>query len=177
MTLVSDFQAHERLFEIERQLAVLVEEAEERRRWRESLTELTGELSPVARQGLQSATRALAEAEQRGYVDFTRGGLAVIDKVVTSFTREDLDALGDNVVLILETVKEMTQPEIMQMLRSTLLQAAEIDEPTEAPGLLALLGRLRDPAARRGLYRLIFLLESLGSAHPEGIEDRKETQR
>ena len=40
----------------------------------------------------------------------------VVDRIVTGFSEEDVEALGDNVVLILQTVKEMTQPEIMAIL-------------------------------------------------------------
>jgi uncharacterized protein YjgD (DUF1641 family) len=174
MTLVHEPEIDQRLSDIERQLDVLVREAQERRRIRESMAELYGDLSPVTRQGLDSITRALATGEERGYVDFARGGLGVVDKVVASFGREDLESLGDNVVLILETVKEMTQPEVMQMLRSTLIQAGEIDEPDDPPGLLSIIARLRDPAARRGLYRLVFLLESLGTVHRDDITHRKE---
>ncbi|MGD2061770.1 MAG: DUF1641 domain-containing protein [Acidimicrobiia bacterium] len=177
MTLTQDVAIEQRLDAIERQLDFLITEAEERRRLRESVSELTGDLSPVARQGLESMSRSLARAEERGYVDFAKGGFEIVDKVVTSFDKDDLDSLGDNVVLILETVKEMTQPEIMQMLRSTFVHASEIDETEEPPGLFSLLGRLRDPAARRGLYRLIFLLESLGAVRPEDIEKRKEAQQ
>lgn len=166
-----------RLDSIEQSLAVLVAEADERRRTRESLNELVGDMTPIATQGFESVTKALAEIEDKGYWEFAEGGLGVVEKVVGSFGKEDLDSLGDNIVLILETVKEMTQPEIMQMMRSTLAYASEIDETEEPPGLLSLLGRLRDPAARRGLYRLIFLLESLGTVRPEDIEMRKEATR
>ena len=37
----------------------------------------------------------------------------IADRVVTEFTEEDVKALGDNVVTILNAVKEMTQPEVM----------------------------------------------------------------
>lgn len=174
MAMIYETPTDMRLTAMEAQLGLLVTEAEERRRFRESVTELTGDLSPVARQGMETLSQALAHAEERGYGDFTQGGLAVLDKVVTSFTREDIDALGDNVVLILETIKEMTQPEIMQMLRSTFEFASEIDESADPPGLFTLLRRLNSPAARRGLYRLIFLVESLGTVRPETIEKRKE---
>lgn len=166
-----------RLDEMAAQLELLVAEAEERRRLREAFADLTGDLSPIANQGMESVTRVLAEAEERGYADFTRGGLAVVDKVVTSFTRDDLEALGDNVVLILETVKEMTQPEVMQMMRSTLHNVQETEEPADPPSLLSLLRELRKPESRRGLHRLVVFLESLGSAEPEESTDRKEAQQ
>lgn len=177
MTMVHETSTEMRLAAIEAQLSVLVDDVRERGQMRQSLTELTGDLSPVAKQAMGSLTVALEDVQQRGYVEFAKGGLTVVDKVVTSFTKEDLDALGDNVVLILETIKEMTQPEVMQMLQSTLNQASEIDESSDPPGLLSLLNRLRGPAARRGLYRLVFLVESLGSVDPEGIRERKEAPK
>ena len=170
MTALSTEQS--RLDEMTAQLDLLVAEAEERRRLRESISELTGDLSPIANQGMGSITRVLSEADERGYVDFTRGSLAVVDTVVGSFTQEDLEALGDNIVLILETVKEMTQPEVMRMMRSTLHNVQEIEEPAEPPSLLGLLRELRKPESRRGLHRLVVFLESLGSFDPE--TERKE---
>ena len=175
MTMVHETTSEMRLAAIEAQLAILIDEAEERRHMRESLAELTGDLSPVTRQSLESLTKVLEQAEERGYFEFARGGMDAADRVVTSFTKDDVDALADNIVLILETIKEMTQPEIMQMLRATFAFAGEIDEQSSPPGLLSIVNRLRSPAARRGLYRLVFLVESLGTVHAEDIV-RKEAR-
>lgn len=177
MTMTEHPTMEMRLSSIEERLDLLIAEAEQQRRIRESIADLTEDLSPVARQGMASLARALEVADERGYVDFTKGGLEIADRVMTSFTTEDVEALGDNIVLILETIKEMTQPEIMQMLRFTFEHAGEIDESVEPPGLFALLGRLRSPAARRGLYRMIFLLESMGTVHRDDIVVRKEAQK
>ncbi len=170
MTLVQEAGVDRRLERLEERIEFLVAEAEERQRFREAVSDLTGDLSPVARQGFNSVTRALAEAEERGYMGFTRSGISVLDRIVTSFSEEDIEALGDNVVLILETVKEMTQPEVMQMMRSTLHGVHDAEEPTDPPSLLALMRRMRTPEARRGLFRLVVLLESLG-----GVTDTRET--
>ena len=37
--------------------------------------------------------------EERGYFEFAKAGLGVVDRVVTNFTEEDVEQLGDNVVL------------------------------------------------------------------------------
>ncbi len=75
---------------------------------------------------------SLAELEQKGYFTFARGGMRIVDNVVTSFTEDDVNRLGDNVVLILNTVKDMTQPEIMNFVRNTLLVAeGEVDKPVD----------------------------------------------
>ena len=174
MTVVAN-TTEQRLDEMARQLEFLTEEARERKALRESVTDLTGDLTPIARQGMDSATRLLAEAETRGYIDFAKSGAGVVDRVVTSFSEEDVEALGDNIVLILETVKEMTQPEVMQMMQSTFHSVQEIEDiGGEPPGLFALLREMRDPEVRRGLARLIAVLRSMGEVSEEKPEPRKE---
>lgn len=164
----------ERLEQIEEQLRALVAEAEERRAIRESITELAQDLSPVANQGVQSLTQVLAEAENRGYGEFARSSFGIVDRVVTSFDEDDIAALGDNIVLILETVRQMTQPEVMLMLRSTLQNVQASGEPTQPPSLLSVLGQLREPEVRLGLARLVVFLRSLGSVEAPAGALRKE---
>lgn len=156
------------------QLRFLVDEAEERRRRKESYSELLEDLAPVTAQSLSSLSVLLAEAEIKGYVDFARGGMGVLDRVVTSFDEDDLESLGENIVLILETVKEMTQPEIMLMLSSTLHQVQEAEESGQPPSLLRLIWQMRTVEARRGLHRLVVALQSLGTVTPREHETRKE---
>ena len=167
-------QGDSRLDQMAQQIRFLVEEAEERRQLSRAYSELMGDLSPVASQGMASLSRVLAEADARGYVGFARGGMAVVDRVVTSFDEEDIAALGDNIVLILDTVKEMTQPEVMQMLRSTVRHVQAVDEPSEPPSVFDLIRQLRTVEARRGLQRLIVALRSLGATAPESVHEMKE---
>jgi uncharacterized protein YjgD (DUF1641 family) len=135
----------------------------------EALADLADEATGLAAPTVAALTQRLAELEDRGYLSFARGGSEVLDRIVTSFDEADVAALGDNVVLILETVKEMTQPEIMLMLRRTAHLMNEPGlAPAEPPTLLALLKDMRQPEVRRGLGRLLGLLRSLGDApaHP-----------
>lgn len=158
------------------QVQLLVDEAEERRRLKETYSDLMQDLTPIASQGMESVTRVMAEAEDKGYIEFAKSGLGVVDRVVDSFSEEDVEALGDNIVLILETVKEMTQPELMQMMRSTLHEVGEIEESAVPPSMWSLLGQMREPEVRRGLARMIALLRSMGSVEPDGKDQRKEAR-
>jgi uncharacterized protein YjgD (DUF1641 family) len=143
-----------------------------RERW-EVLDELLRDATPVMRQMLGSATDRLGALEARGYVDFVGGGLGVVDRVVSAFDRDDIEALGDNVVLMLQTLRDMTQPEVLGLLRRT---AADLhhDDDGPPPSLVALLGRLRRPEARRGLDRLLRLLEHVGAGAPTPPHPPKE---
>ena len=107
----------------------------------------------------------LEELERRGYFGFAESGLGVVDRVVTSFSQEDIDQLGDNVVLILQTVKEMTQPEVMTMLQRTAVIVRE--EGGEDRSLFQLLRQMRDPDIKRGLSRVLNVLAAISQTGAE----------
>ncbi len=126
----------------------------------ESVMELWGDISPLTQNAFLSMMDKLDEMERKGYFTFAQGAMKIMDNVVTSFTEEDVQQLGDNIVLILETIKEMTQPEILTMLRST-VQAAQQDETTGDVSLLGILRQLNDPAVKRGLARTLNVLKTV----------------
>lgn len=126
----------------------------------ESLAELGRDAGPLSQDAFIQLMHRLNELEQRGYFAFAAGGADILDRVVTHFTPEDLHLLGDNVVLILETIKEMTQPEVMLLLRQT--AATMRDEEIETtPSLFALMRQLNDPSVRRGLARTLNVMKQL----------------
>jgi uncharacterized protein YjgD (DUF1641 family) len=133
----------------------------------ESLSALGEEIVPLASPAMATLTSTLQELDDKGYFAFARGGADIVDKVVTSFTEEDIDALGDNVVLILNTVKEMTQPEVMTLLQRTAMTAQDVDDEfAQAPSTFALLKQIRDPQTRRGLGRVMTMLRTIGAEQP-----------
>jgi uncharacterized protein YjgD (DUF1641 family) len=125
----------------------------------DSLLELWQEVGPIGQAAFLSLTRALTELEAKGYFVFLQGGLNIIERIVTSFSEEDVHQLGDNIVLILQTVKEMTQPEIMNFVHTTVSAAA--DEVAVDTSLLSIIRQLNDPAVRRGLARTLNVLKAV----------------
>jgi uncharacterized protein YjgD (DUF1641 family) len=133
----------------------------------DSVTDMLEITRPILKEGMDKATSVANELERKGYVDFVQGGMRLADNVVTSFTREDVDRLGDNVVLILNTVKEMTQPEVMGLVQRTALSVQDAeDTPMEPPSIFALLKSMRDPQTRRGLAKVMAMLHTVGEEHP-----------
>ena len=135
----------------------------------ESVMDLTQTVGPLTDEAFGKAVATLADLERKGYFAFARGGKRIADNIVTSFTAEDVDRLGDNIVLILNTVKDMTQPEIMNFVRSTLLVAErEIEQPVDI-SYWGLLKQMRDPEMRRGLaltMRVMHVIGAQGAAAP-----------
>ncbi|MDX1689617.1 MAG: hypothetical protein R3290_01210 [Acidimicrobiia bacterium] len=139
----------------------------------ESFVDLVDDVGPLTGEVVMRLTSALDEADRKGYFTFASHGMGVVDRIVTGFTEEDVDRLADNVVLILNTVKEMTQPEIMTMLQRTAV-ALEEDVP-EAPSLRQMLRLMRDPGVRRGMARFLKAMQSAGGGGAEPTEDSTTT--
>ncbi len=156
-----DPQLVERLDRISLQMTAMHEEMQRSREERARLLEITQLAGPV----MDMLTQRLGELEAKGYFSFATSGLGVVDKVVTSFDEEDVEALGDNIVLILNTVKEMTQPEVMGLLNRAALEVQELEDAPvgPAPSMFALLKQMRDPQVRIGLDRTLTVLRSLGT--------------
>jgi uncharacterized protein YjgD (DUF1641 family) len=142
----------------------------------ESMTALAATMSELAGPAMALATDKLQVLDDKGYFAFAQQGAAIADRIVTTFGEDDVRALGDNIVLILEAVKEMTQPEIMTMMRRTALTAQESsDSYAEAPSTFAIVRQMRDPEVRRGLARALNILRSLGAEPTSPTNDLTTT--
>ena len=128
-----------------------------------SFSELGAEITSISGAGVAKLTEVLQAAEDKGYFMFAREGVAIADRIVTTYTEDDVRALGDNVITIVNAVKELTQPEVMALLNRTALTIQEVEETTiEPPSMLALLKSMRDPQTRRGLARVLSMLHTVG---------------
>ena len=73
-----------------------------------------------------------------------------MDQVVTSFGEEDVKQLGDNVVLILNTVKSLTQPEMLNLVNGLTAGFHAAEAEADAGRLDTGLFGLHAPDARPG---------------------------
>ncbi len=127
----------------------------------ESGMDLAQTVGPMGNEAFAKSVDVLEAMEQKGYFRFARGGMQIVDNIVTSFSEEEVKQLGDNIVLILRTVKDMTQPEVMNFVRNT-VSVAEEDVPVDT-SYRALIGQMRDPNVRRGMAQAMRVLSSIGA--------------
>jgi uncharacterized protein YjgD (DUF1641 family) len=129
----------------------------------ESVMDLIDTMGPMSDEAFAKIVEVLATMERKGYFAFVKGGIQIADNIVTSFSEDDVKKLGENIVLILNVVKNMTQPEIMTFVNNTLLIASrEVEKPVDT-SLLALMNQMRDPAVRRGLALTMRVLSVVGA--------------
>jgi uncharacterized protein YjgD (DUF1641 family) len=133
----------------------------------ENARDFVEDFAPVFRHLSRDITGRFAELDEKGYFMAAREFVRMVDTVVTSFSAEDVRALGDNIVTILGTVKELTQPDVLHALRSAVNVYKKLDiEVEERVTYGALLRELNSPEARRGMLFLARFLRALSEQPP-----------
>ncbi len=135
----------------------------------ESVNDLVQDLTPVANDAFLAAVDQLEAMEKQGYFAVLPELKYIVDNIVGAFGPEDVRALGDNIVLILSTIRSMTQPEIMTLVQQLTKSTQEaVRTPDEALDIsyLGLIRQMRDPQMRLGLARTMQLLRAMGGIAP-----------
>ena len=134
----------------------------------ESLSDLVKDASPIVNDAVLMAVEQMDTMERRGYFRLAKEGQVVLDNIVDAFGPEDVRQLGNNVVTILTTVKQMTQPEIMGMMQNLAgsMRMAETQPQEVSTSMWSLLKQFRDPQTRRGLAITLGMLRAVGSETP-----------
>jgi uncharacterized protein YjgD (DUF1641 family) len=97
-----------------------------------SVMDLAKDVGPIANEVIIDTTKKLHEFEQKGYFEFLKEFGAVIDNIVTHYGVEDVRMLADNVVAILDSLKNLTQPEMLKSI-NTAVKVFSIMEMDQIP--------------------------------------------
>jgi len=128
----------------------------------ESMVDLSKDVGPVLTQMGLDGIQKMHELEERGYFEFLREIIRVMDNIVRHFSAEDVKLLADNIVTILETVKNLTQPEMLDALNNaiTVFKKIEMDD-LEEYSLWKALKELRTPEGRKGIGFIMTFLRNI----------------
>lgn len=140
----------------------------------ESVYGITQELELMGKPMFNQVVEKLDQMERAGYFNFARGGVYIMERIVSEFGEEDVRALGDNIVTILQTVRNMTQPEILTFANNAI--GAISEEPVNIPDKVSTMDLLRaisDPQTRRGMVRLLGMVKVLADQPASGKPDNE----
>ncbi|RKX31193.1 MAG: hypothetical protein DRP71_13840 [Verrucomicrobia bacterium] len=133
----------------------------------ESAMDLAKDATPLGKELFNDFLGTLDELDRKGYFDFFRELVNVLDRVVTSYSVEDVRLLSDNVVAILETVKGLTQPEMLQSINNAMVVYRKLDfDSIEEISMWKAFREINRPEMRRALGFIMSFMRNL-SEHPE----------
>lgn len=140
--------------DMQQQLAVLVKHQQYQ-------AELFAEMTPILKEIMSAGTTQLQQLEEKGYFTFAKELTGIMEQVVTGFSAEDVKQLGQNIVAILNTVRSLTQPDVLQILNQV---AEPIHHPdqVQSVGLYGMVKATRDDDVRRGFGVMLEVLRQIG---------------
>jgi len=128
----------------------------------ESGLDFFADAKPVGKELFNDALEKLDEMDQKGYFLFVKELLNVTDKVIGHFTVDDVKMLGDNVITILETVKSLTQPDMLNAINNAVGIYHNLD-PKDTPeySIWKVMRELNTPEMKRGIGFIITFLKKI----------------
>lgn len=128
----------------------------------ESVNDLAKDVSPILHQMGLDGIHMMNEYEQKGYFEFMKESMRIIDNIVEHFGVEDVKSLADNVVTILETIKTLTQPEMLKAINSGLVVYKSIDvHGVPEYSLFKAVREMNSKEMRRGIGFMITFLKNI----------------
>jgi uncharacterized protein YjgD (DUF1641 family) len=125
----------------------------------ESAEDLFKDLQPLGKHIFDEVLETLNELDQKGYFEFFKESVQIVDTIVTSFSVEDVKLLRENIASILLTVKGMTQPEMLQTIDNALGFFRKMDIEVEKDvSYFRIMKEMRNPEVKQGI---VFMLEFL----------------
>ena len=138
----------------------------------ESTRDFLRDVSPLVRESILDLMKKLDEFDRKGYFHFAKELQKAADNVVTSFTTEDVKHLGDNIVTILNTIKNLTQPDMLHAINNAVSVYKNIDFTVDSKvSLFSLLKELNSPEARRGLAVGLKFLKNLATLEEQNNKE------
>jgi uncharacterized protein YjgD (DUF1641 family) len=128
----------------------------------ESVNDFLKDVSPIVHHVGLDAIRKLNELEQKGYIDFFRELSKSLENIVTHYKPEDVKALSDNIVFILETIRNLTQPDMLRALNNALAVYKNMEtENIPEYSMMKALMEFRKPEMRKGIGFMITFLKRM----------------
>jgi len=137
----------------------------------ESLYDLMHDLGPVANEVIIDMIRKMHEFEQKGYFEFFTEITRAMDNIITHYSGEDVKLLADNIVTVMDTLKNITQPEMLQSMNNAVnvFQKLELDDIPEY-SIWQAMKEMRSPEMKKGIGFMISFLKNLSNENVVSIK-------
>lgn len=128
----------------------------------ESVTDLLKDAGPIINEVGIDFTHKLHEFEQKGYFEFFKELANIMDNIISSYPPEEVRALSDNIVTILDTVRNITQPDMLHAINNAVSIFKNLDT-NEIPeySLWKVFREMNTPEMKRGLGFIMTFLKNL----------------
>ncbi len=128
----------------------------------ESTADFLKDASPIMNEMIIDLIKKLNEFDQKGYFEFFAEAGNIIDNIVTHFSKEDVQLLADNVVPMLETVKSLTQPEMLKSVNNAVKIFSRLEmEAVPEYSVWKLIREMNKPEMKRAIGFMVSFMQNM----------------
>ena len=130
----------------------------------ENAKDFIDDFAPVSREMILDFMAKMDEFDRKGYFEFMKQMMKGVDNVVETFSVDDVKNLSDNLVTILNTIKNLTQPDMLHAVNNAVSVYKNLDVTVEKDvSIISLIKELNKPETKRGLAFGIEFLKNLST--------------
>jgi TusE/DsrC/DsvC family sulfur relay protein len=129
----------------------------------DALAEGLADVGPIGKAVMATATEKLGQFEERGYFAFGREVVGIADRIVDTYSPEDVRELAGSIVGILDTLRNLAQPDVLAIAN----EATDVLHDAESVAPVGPMGVLRassDEDVQKGMAVLLEVLRHIGRA-------------
>ena len=131
----------------------------------ESIMDLMKDAGSIVSQMGIDAINKLHEFEQKGYFEYFAEFGKLLRKISEHYTAKDLSNLSENIGPLVNSIKNLTQPEFLHSMEKITKALSEVkpDDKLDNKSLLKLFKELRSPEVRKSLSYSLRLVKTINS--------------
>ncbi|MGW8314295.1 MAG: DUF1641 domain-containing protein [Bacteroidales bacterium] len=127
-----------------------------------SVLDLLRDAGPIANEVIIDTTKKLQEFEEKGYFEFMKEFGNIVDNVITYYQVEDARMLADNIVVILDTIKNLTQPEMLRSMDNAVRVFAKIEmDDIPSYSIFGVMREMNKPEMKKAFGFFITFMKNL----------------
>ena len=134
----------------------------------ESINDLLLDVEPILRQIGLDGIRKFNEIEQKGYFDLINQFAVSADKIMSRYSREEINKISDNIVIIADIIINLTNKQTLKKAHAMSVALKELDlNNIQEISVWKLLFRLNRPEVKKSIGFLMAFLEKLNNTETE----------
>ncbi len=140
----------------------------------ESALDFFEDFKPIGKELFGDTLNTLDKLDRAKYFEFASEAIHISDNVVEHFSSEDVRLLADNIVPILETIKSITQPQMIGAVKNaiTIFDKMNVEDIQEVSVWKAM-RELNTPEMKRGLGFVIAFMKNISNQESKSIKGEK----
>ena len=127
----------------------------------ESMADLVKDVTPIVNETIMDFTDKLDEFDRKGYFEFLRESGNVLDKIITKVSAEDLKQLAENIDPMMEILKALGRPEVIQGMKNATQALAETStQKVPEVSVFRMMRELNKPEMKKALGFMVTLMKN-----------------